>query len=180
MKEFDEFDEFIGMNDNNSNSNNNDDDFGGGGNDGFIINFDEVEADTTNVFDPVPKGTYDAVIISVDDKNSSAGNAMLVFNFKLTSGGPGIEDHIITKYAVLSGNGSEYGRKFVKKLLVRLFKDEIDLTRFNKTNFANSDIAVGKQCSLVLSEPKSNGSYSERNNILDVKLPNGSDMLNGF
>lgn len=141
------------------------------------LTFDLTGVKEDKKFEVIPKGTYDAVVDELDFGESKAGNPMVTVKYALTC--PEYEKRVIFDYWVLAGNGSEFGLAKLKKFLVRVCPD-VDLANFNPKDFADTGVAVGRQCRLTLGiQTQKQGEYKgeKRNTVKDTLAYEASSFL---
>ena len=135
--------------------------------DGGMI-FDLTSVEENKVFEVIPKGTYEAVVDELDFGPSKAGNPMITIKYSIVS--PEFEKRVVFDYWVLRGKGEEFGQAKLKKFLVRVCPD-VNLAAFNPKEFADTGVAIGRLCSIVLGiQVQKQGEYKgeKRNTVKDV------------
>lgn len=140
-------------------------------NDGFIedVNYsgsdENLVLDLTDVnenagFEAIPAGTYDAIVDSVEFGDSSAGNPMITWKFKLTEEPYG--NRTVFYHTVLN---TDLGKANLKKTLVRVCPD-INLAEFNPGKFCNEGEPLGLPCKIKLKIQLYKG--EKRNQVKEV------------
>lgn len=142
---------------------------------GMVFDLSGVEEKSS--FEVIPKGIYDAIVDELSFGDSKAGNPMITLKFTITS--PEFENRIIFDYYVLAGSGAEFGLAKLKKFLVRTCP-EVDIATFNPQTFADTGVAVGKQCRISLSiQTQKQGEYKgeKRNTVKDLLAAEGGSFI---
>lgn len=126
-------------------------------------------------FPVLPGGTYPAMIEELTFGESKKGSAMITIKFNVL----GQErDHFVYDYLVLEGKGADFGLAKLKKFLVRV-TPEANLGAFNPGEYADSGMAIGKRCQLVLKIVNGKGEYAgtKNNRIDDILAPDTGSFM---
>lgn len=148
----------------------------GADNNGLVFNLNDVD-DKVGGFEPLPKGTYNAIVEEMEFKESKSGNPMIAVKYTVTD--EEYENRVLFDYWVLSGNGSEFGLAKLKKFLVRICP-EVDLGSFNPESFCDEGIAINKEVALkVKVQTQKKGDYKgeKRNQVTEVVAPETNGMF---
>jgi hypothetical protein len=139
---------------------------------GMVFNLEGVEEKDS--FELIPKGTYSAIVDSLEFGDSKAGNPMITVVYEITESE--FAKRKLYDFMVMQGNGSEFGLAKLKKFLIRVCP-EVDIGSFNPTAFADNGIAIGRECCIVLKiQTQKTGEYKgeKRNTVSDVLAPSNS------
>lgn len=139
---------------------------------GMVFNLDNVEDKKT--FELLPKGTYSAVVDSLEFGNSSKGNPMITVVYSLTDAE--YENRRLYDYMVLKGDGAEFGLAKLKKFLIRVCP-EVSTSSFNPQSFADEGVAIGRECQVMVKiQTQKSGDYKgeKRNQVADVLAPDNA------
>jgi len=112
-------------------------------------------------FQPLPKGNYAVEIDECEFKESSNGNPMIMFKFKVIDHEK-YADRYLWEHCVLN---NEFGVKKLKVLLARWFPT-LNLSDFDPNSFSESGEAIGVKGIVKLSVKTKKGE-EPRNNIND-------------
>lgn len=135
-------------------------------NEGMVFDLNGVEENTS--FEVIPKGTYGAIVDSLEFGESKSGNRMITAVYSLTDSE--YAERKIYDWMVLEGEGAKFGLAKLKKFLLRVCP-EIDISSFNPQTFSDEGTAIGRQCRVVLKiQTQKAGEYKgeKRNTIADV------------
>lgn len=145
--------------------------------DGMVFNLTDVKESVA--FEVIPKGTYDAVIEELEFTHSQSSNAPMIHVVYSIVGGE-YEGRKVHDYNVLTGKGAEYSLPRLRQLLSRVCP-EVDLSAFNPQAFAESGVAINRQCQIKLAvSTQKQGEYKgeKRNNVREVL--SSSEIANSF
>lgn len=126
-------------------------------------------------YEVIPRGTYNAIVESVDFGQSSSDNPMITMVFSITD--PEFEGRKIYEYYVLGGEGAKYALPKLTQFLTRVCPD-VPLTGFNPASFADNGVAVNRACQITLkitTQKKGDYKGEKRNQITEV-LAGGSTV----
>ena len=130
--------------------------------------FDLSGVEEEKEFEVIPKGTYPAIVDTLDFGESKAGNPMITVAYSLTDAE--FENRKIYDYWVLSGKGSDFGLGKLKKFLTRICPD-VDITSFNPKTFADEGTGVARELQITLGiQTQKKGDYKgqKRNTVRDI------------
>ncbi len=139
----------------------------------LVLNLDNAdEENAAPVFQPLPKGNYDAVVEEVEFTYSrKSGSPMLKWTFEIIDANYAGRKQFM--YTVLD---AKFGVDRLKRTLLNLGFDNLDLANFDVEEFASNGYAINKECILKLSIQSYTNEDGERvksNSVKDV-LPSGS------
>jgi len=136
--------------------------------DNLVLNLEDAKETT---FEALPPGVYNCVIENVEFGNSSNGNPMLTWVFKVTD--PLYEGRFLYNHTTLN---NDVGLGRLKKLLTRVLPD-IDISEFKPRQFCDEGSALGSPCRVKVRVRMYQG--EKRNNVQDVLPPqeSGSSFL---
>ena len=141
-----------------------------GDNDNLVINLEDTSEELPK-FEAMPAGTYDAVIENCEWTISQSDNPMLSWTFKVVD--PQYPNRLLFYHTVLN---KEAGLSRLKRLLIRVFPDGLDLSKFNAKKFAEAGEALGLPCRVKIRVRPYKG--ERRNDVTDVLPP--SDDAGSF
>ena len=144
---------------------------------GMVFNLADVKDSVA--FEVLPKGTYDAVIEELEFTNSQSSGVPMIHVVYSIVGGE-YEGRKIHDYNTLAGKGAEYSLPRLKQLLTRVCP-EVDMCAFNPQAFADSGVAINRQCQIKLAvSTQKQGEYKgeKRNNVREVM--SSSEISNSF
>lgn len=127
----------------------------------LLLDFSSV--DENGGFEPLPVGSYPATIGAFGLKESKAGNQMIAVTFNVTH--PDYINRKLFSHFVLT-NEISLGR--LKKFLINVFPD-YNLASVNFTEIINSGAAIGRACTLVVTQRPYNNAMS--NEVKDILAP---------
>lgn len=133
---------------------------------GLVFDLSNVEEEKK--FEVIPKGTYPAVVDTLDFGESKAGNPMITIAYSLTD--PEYENRKIYDYWVLTGKGADFGLGKLKKFLTKVCPD-VDIVSFNPKTFADEGTGVARECQITLGiQTQKKGDYKgeKRNTVRDI------------
>lgn len=144
---------------------------------GMVFNLADVKESVA--FEVLPKGTYDAVIEELEFTTSQSSGVPMIHVVYSIVGGE-YEGRKIHDYNTLAGKGAEYSLPRLKQLLTRVCP-EVDLSAFNPQAFAESGVAINRQCQIKLAvTTQKQGEYKgeKRNNVREIM--SSSEIANSF
>jgi len=97
----------------------------------------------------MPKGTYDAVVESMEYKTSQSGNPMLECVYTITGGE--FDGRKVYDYILFGGNGAQYSMPRLKQFMMRCMP-EVDISNFNPAKFADYLTSCGVDYGVILAE----------------------------
>lgn len=132
----------------------------------LIINFDSVSEDG---FEPLPVGTYNAIISGMELKKSKAGNPMLsiVFNVQHEE----YKNRKLFAHFVLN-NDIALGR--LKRFLLNVFPD-VELSNLDLNELCASGTGLNRACALKVTQRPYEGRMS--NDVKEVLPPQDLGIL---
>ena len=140
---------------------------GGNGNENLVLNLDGVSEEAPQL-EALPVGTYECIVDNVEFGNSSSGNPMITWKFKVVD--PQYSNRTLYFHNVLN---QDFGLSALKRTLVRVCPD-VDLKTFNPAVFCDEGTALGLPCRVKVKIKKYKGQY--RNNVDDVLAPDVDGM----
>jgi hypothetical protein len=144
---------------------------------------DLTQVDTDSHFEPIPKGTYQASLRSLELKKSNEKkDQMWVISFEITEEGD-YKGRIVFKNAMLEGAGKKYGVQFITKMVLAILSDKVDVSNFDVFGFPATGVGIGTPCTIKLKVTPAKGKYDAGNEVTQV-APAGSGggmsaLLNG-
>ena len=128
------------------------------------INFANIDENAG--FEPLPSGVYSVTIGTMEAAKSKAGNPMISVTFNVMH--PDYAKRKLFAHFVLN-NDIALGR--LKKFMLTVFPD-ISLDNVNLGEIIQSGIAIGRYCTVKVTQREYNGSMT--NNVQDI-LPPAAD-----
>lgn len=133
----------------------------------LLLDFSSV--DENGGFEPLPVGTYPATIGAFGIKESKAGNQMVAVTFTIMH--PDYVNRKLFAHFVLN-NEISLGR--LKKFLINVFPD-YNLASVNFTEIINSGAAIGRTCTLVVTQRPYNNAMT--NEVKEVLAPQADGLF---
>ncbi len=144
---------------------------------GMVFNLSDVNDEVA--FEVLPKGTYNAIVEELEYTTSqSSGDPMIHATYSITDAE--YENRKIHDYYMLRGKGAEFSLPRLKQLLTRVCP-EVSLDAFNPQQFADSGVAINRQCQLkLIVQTQKKGDYKgeKRNSVREVLA--SADLANSF
>jgi hypothetical protein len=144
---------------------------------GMVFNLSTVNDEVA--FEVLPKGTYNAIIEDLEYTTSQAsGDPMIHATYSITDAE--YENRKVHDYYMLRGKGAEFSLPRLKQLLTRVCP-EVALDAFNPSEFADSGVAINRQCQLkLIVQTQKKGDYKgeKRNSIREILA--SADLSNSF
>ena len=134
-------------------------------------------SDELPAFELLPKMTYECEIESTAKEYSSNGKPMLAIRFRIIE--PLEYQNKVIFWRIVPG--TPFGLTRLKQFISRTgLSKSVDMNTFKLGEFADSGLAIGKTCKIVLDiKPykKKDGSQAMGNNVKDILPSGGQDFL---
>ena len=127
----------------------------------LVLNLEDVNENPE--YEILPPGIYDAVIENTEFGNSSNGNPMITWVFKVTD--PEYAGRLLYNHTTLN---NDVGLGRLKKILARVLP-HIPLSEFRPRSFCDNGDALGYACRVKVKIRPYEG--KKRNNVQDVLAP---------